>query len=318
MRNQLQIGHNMVAAADTDRGAPVPFHDASPAGGSTSRPLIGICTDSNSQLPAELAQRYGVEVVPLTVMVDDREYLEGFDLEVDDFYGLYAEGHKPKVEFGQPSPGQFAAAYDDLIAKGCTQILSIHTSASVSGTLKAARLAAHSAPVPIRLIDSRTARFGVSCCVWATAEALARGATAEQAAAVAEGMAPEVRTVFTLAGLDLLHHDTSGAADSHASEAPLHRVSTFVKGHSEVVGEVASLVEAVNAMAAYTLRAGRERGGLNVAVGSAHQALLPVADALTQALSGCGHINDVVQFRIGPSVGVESGPGTVGCVFYAP
>ena len=281
--------------------------------------MIGICTDSNSQLPVELADRYGIEVVPLTVMVDDREYLEGFDLDVDDFYGLFAEGHKPKVEFGQPSPGQFAAAYDDLIAKGCTQILSIHTSAAVSGTLKAARLAAHCSPLPIRLIDSRTARFGVSCCVWATAEAIANGATAEEAAAIAEAMAPNVQTVFTTAGLELLHHDTSGAADFHTRGTPLHRVSTFVKGHSEMVGEAGSLVEAVNAMATYTLRAGRDHGrGLNVAVGSAHQALLPVADALTQAISGCSHINDVVQFRIGPSVGNEAGPGTVGCVFYAP
>lgn len=281
--------------------------------------MIGICTDSNAQLPAELADRYGIEVVPLTVVVDEREYLEGFDLDVDDFYGLYADGHKPSVEFGQPSPGQFAAAYDDLIARGCTQILSIHTSAAVSDTLKAARLAAHSAPVPIRLIDSRTARFGVSCCVWATAEAVANGASTEQAAAVAETMAPRVRSVFTLEGLELLHRDTSGAADSDAHDAPLRRVSTFRDGHLETVGEVASLVEAVDAMATYTLRAGRTHGGgLNVAVGSGHQALLHVAEALARAMSGCAHVNEVVQFRIGPSVGVEAGPGAVGCVFYAP
>ena len=281
--------------------------------------MIGICTDSNSQLPAELADRYGIEVVPLTVMVDDREYLEGFDLDVDDFYGLYAEGHKPTVEFGQPSPGQFAAAYDDLIAKGCTQILSIHSSAAVSGTLKAARLAAHSAPVPIRLIDSHTTRLGVSCCVWATAEAIANGATAEHAVSIAEAMAPDVRNVFTRDGLDLLQHDTSGAAGAaHACGVALYKISTFRKGRAEPVGEAGSLVEAVNVMATYTLRAASKHGGVNVAVGSAHQALLPVAEALTQALSGCAHINDVVQFRVGPSVGVEAGPGTVGCVFYAP
>ena len=282
--------------------------------------MIGICTDSNSQLPATLADRYGIEVVPLTAVVDDREYLEGFDLDVDDFYGLYAEGHTPTVTFGQPSPGQFAAAYDDLIAKGCTQILSIHTSAAISTTLKAARLAAHSAPVPIRLVDSHTSRLGVSCCVWATAEAIANGASAEHAATIAEAMAPGVRTVFTRAGLDLLHHDTSGAAGAaHACSAPLHKISTYRRGQAETVGEAGSLVEAVNAMAAYTLRAARKhRRGLNVAVGSAHQALLPVAEALSQAITGCAHINEVVPFRIGPSVGVEAGPGTVGCVFYAP
>ena len=47
--------------------------------------MIGICTDSNSQLPDELAARFGIEVVPLTMVVDHREYLEGFDFDVDDF-----------------------------------------------------------------------------------------------------------------------------------------------------------------------------------------------------------------------------------------
>ena len=47
------------------------------------RSMIGICTDSNSQLPESLAQRYAVEVVPITVTVDGHEYLEGVDLDAD-------------------------------------------------------------------------------------------------------------------------------------------------------------------------------------------------------------------------------------------
>jgi len=47
--------------------------------------MIGICTDSNSQLPAALAHLYGVEVVPTTITVDDHDYLEGVDLDADRF-----------------------------------------------------------------------------------------------------------------------------------------------------------------------------------------------------------------------------------------
>ena len=43
--------------------------------------MIGICTDSNSQMPTALAERYDIEVVPVTVTVDDHEYLEGVDLD---------------------------------------------------------------------------------------------------------------------------------------------------------------------------------------------------------------------------------------------
>ena len=110
--------------------------------------MIGICTDSGSQLPASLAQRYGIEVVPLTVTVDGAEYMEGIDLDADAFYAKYTDGHRPAVSTSQPSPGQFAVAYDDLLARGCTEILSIHVSGAMSGTLNAARLAAHSLPTP--------------------------------------------------------------------------------------------------------------------------------------------------------------------------
>ena len=294
--------------------------------------MIGICTDSNSQLPDELAQRFGIEVVPLTMVIDHREYLEGFDFDVDDFYSLFAGGHRPSVEFIQPSPGQFAVAYDDLAARGCTQILSIHTSPQVSDTLKAARLAAHSAPVPVRLIDSHTSRFGVSCCVWAAAEAIAAGATLDEATAVAESLQPLLGNVFILAGLDLAGLDAGqglagheGSSGHHVADSPvLHtcarqrKVMTLVDGQFQTVREVDNLVDAVNAMSGYIRCRSDHAGGrgLNVAIGSAHQALRPVAEALTAAVGNCRHVNEVVQFRVGPSVGIETGPGTIGCVMY--
>jgi hypothetical protein len=41
-----------------------------------------------------------------------------------------------------------------------------------------------------------------------------------------------------------------------------------------------------------------------------------MAGSLERALGGCAHVRDVVRFRIGPSVGVDTGAGTVGCVVF--
>lgn len=275
--------------------------------------MIGICTDSNSQLPPELAERYGIEVVPLTVRVDGREHLEGFDLDVDDFYALYVDGRRPTVEFDEPSPGQFALAYDDLVGRGCTQILSVHTTSATSATLRAARLAAHSAPVPVRLVDSRTARFGVSCCVWAAADAIAAGADLDHAATVAETLAPSIGNVFIATGLA-------------ACRQPYRTVYSLVDDVLQTVCRVDSVADAANAMAAFVLRFRTDledvsaetshNGRLHVAVGSAHRDTLPVAQAIAHAVGESARVIDVVHFRLGPSVGVESGPGTVGCVMF--
>ncbi len=277
--------------------------------------MIGICTDSNSQMPAGLAERYGVEIVPLTVGIDGREYLEGYDLDIDDFYGLYADGHRPRVCFVEPSPGQFAVAYDDLVARGCTQILSVHTAASASCTLRAARLAAHSAPVPVRLVDSGTARFGVSATVWAAGEAIAAGASLDEAAAVAESLAPSIGNVFIAWGLGL-NRPQAGEC------SPARRSVYSLEGESlRAVAHVGNVADAVNAMADFTLRHGAHVEGetgrrLCVAVGHAHRNTSPIAEALAHAVGESAQVLEVVQFRFGPSVAIESGPGTVGCVMF--
>lgn len=272
--------------------------------------MIGICTDSNSQLPAHLRDRFGVEIVPITVIIDDAEYLEGVDLDADAFYERFAGGHHPEVSTSSPSPGQFALAYDNLATRGCTQILSIHVSSAANGTLNAARLAAHSSPVPVRLVDSGTAGFGVSCCVWAAGEAIANGASLDEAAVVAETLAPKIGNVFIVAALDLMHAG-GRAAGSLSGEGIA--ILTLREGQVEVLQRVASVVDAVNAMAAYVLQWGPK---LRVAIGIADRDGMPISEALAQAVGESANVVEVVRYRFGPSIGVHTGPGAAGCFVF--
>jgi DegV family protein with EDD domain len=272
--------------------------------------MIGICTDSNSQLPPELAERFGVELVPITVIIDDTEYLEGVDLDADGFYALFADGHHPEVSTSQPSPGQFALAYDNLADRGCTQILSIHVSSASSGTLNAARLAAHNSPVPVRLVDSGTASFGVSCCVWAAAEAIANGATIDEAAVLAESLASQIGNVFIVGALDLVQ--AGGRAAGSLSGDGI-AVLTLRDGQVEVLERATSVVDAVNAMATYVLAWGPR---LRVAIGIADAKGSPISEALAQAVGESASVIEMVRYRVGPSVGAHTGPGTAGCFVF--
>jgi DegV family protein with EDD domain len=266
--------------------------------------MIGICTDSNSQLPETLAQRYGVEVVPVTVTVDDHDYLEGVDLDADRFYEMLAAEPPPRVSTSQPSAGQFAAAYDALLHKGCDGILSIHVTAATSGSLNAARLAARLLPIPVRLVDSGTAGFGVSCCVWAAAEAIAMGATMDRAVQVAESLTPHIGAVFLVGELNVVR------AGDELVGVP---VMTQHEGRLDVVSRVNSLSEAVDAMSTKALGWGPR---LNVAVGVGERIGEPLSEALVRRLSKAVNVVEVVRYRIGPSVGVYAGPATVGCFMF--
>lgn len=276
---------------------------------------IGLCTDSNSQIPPDLAARFGVEVVPLTVVVDDHDYLDGVDIDADGFYAMFADGHRPAVETSQPSPGQFAAAYEDLVASGCTEILSVHACATASGTLNAARLAAHNATVPVRLVDSGTVSFGVSCCVWAAGEAIAAGASLDEAARVAESLAPSIGNVFVIGGLELLRAsgwatgDLDGDVGAGTGRGTGIPVLTFRDGRVQVVERVGTADAAVQVMAEFLAGWG---DGLKVALGIADRRAAPVTEALHAALSRADSVVEVIDYRLGPSIAEHTGPGTAG------
>lgn len=273
--------------------------------------MIGICTDSNSQLPAALASRYGIEVVPLTVTIDGVDYLEGVDIDADDFYANYRGGTCPNVSASQPSPGQFAVAYEELAARGCTEILSIHVTSAMSGTINAARLAAHSVPMPVRLVDSGTASFGVSCCVWAAAAAIEQGASLDDAAMIAEQLSPSIGNVFMVGALNYLHVGGRGRdVDLSGAGVP---VMSFRDAQVTVIQRAASTLDAINAMAAYTLNWGTR---VRVAIGHSDAGSAPLADGLEEALGETAGVSEIIRYRIGPSIGAHTGPGTIGCFMF--
>ena len=281
--------------------------------------MIGLVTDSNAQLPVELAERYRVEVVPLTVTIDGESFLEGVDLDADAFYRRFEGGRRPQVSTSQPSPGAFARAFRALADRGADHILSVHIGSAVSGTVNSARLGAVAAPVPVRVVDTGTVSFGVACCVWEAGEALAAGASLEEAARVAEQVGTSVGTVFTVAALDLARAGGRLAAPAPGPEggdptpAEAVPVLTMAGGEMKVVGRAADLDGAVDAMAASVLAAGPS---LRVGVGVADAAGAALSTALEQRLACAPAVREVVRYRIGPSVGAHTGPGTAGAFFY--
>jgi fatty acid-binding protein DegV len=262
-------------------------------------PVIGIVIESSAELPMTVARRFGIEVVPVTVTVDGVDHLDGVDLDRDDFAMSISTSpdERPAVGTSEPSSGQFALAYDALVGRGCTAILSVHASAATSGSLNAARLAARTVEVPVRLVDSGTVGAGVALAAWAAAEAVEAGADLDAAAAVAEVTGPQVSTVFVV---QTLAHPVDGLP-----------VLTVTDGQVQLVDRVPSMVDAVAVMAGFVI----ERGpSARAVIGVAHPAADPVGEALEAACGESAAIAEVVRHRAGPSVIAQTGPGTLGVV----
>jgi len=273
--------------------------------------MIGIVVDSNSQMPASLVERFRITVVPLPVTVNGVQYLEGVDLDADAFYARFETG-TPEVSTAQPSPGQLAVAYDSLVAAGAEEILSVHIGSSVSGTVNAARVAAADAAVPVRVVDTGTASFGITLCAWAAAEAIADGAGVEEAALAAEQTAGTIENVFVVKGLGLARSGgrlATEAVDDGPDGIP---VLSMTAGSMHVVGHAADLDTAADLMAAQ-VRAGGP--GLRVGIGVADRGVAGLWDLLEERLADAANVREVVRYRVGPTVGAHTGPGTGGVMW---
>lgn len=279
---------------------------------STSR--IGIVVDSNSQMPADLARRFGIEIVPLTVTVDGVDHLEGVDLDADTFYGFWSGDRAPTIETSQPSPGLFVDAYDRLKRDGATEIVSIHIAESMSGTLNSARLAAGLVDVPVRLVDTGTASFGISCCAWAAADEVAAGADVETAAAVAEQRAAGLHTTFVVGVPALIDRSgRGGAVEVEQAAADGVPVLAMTGPDLSVLTTVTDIDDAVEAMVTDALAWDPSSpDGLRIAIGTSDASSEAMSSALTTALDGRAGVAEVLQYRIGPSIGAHTGPGTSG------
>lgn len=138
---------------------------------------IRIVTDSTCDLPQEIVNALDITVVPLYIHVGQESYLDAVDMSRQEFYTRLPHfDHHPQT--ASPGPEMFRDVYQRLGDDGADEILSIHISASLSGTLNTAQLAAESTEtVPVTVLDSRQLSMGTGFLVEAAAKAVAAGQT---------------------------------------------------------------------------------------------------------------------------------------------
>ena len=275
---------------------------------------IAIVTDSTAQLPAELAARLGVWVVPITITIDGVDHEEGVDLDADGFYERYVEG-ETVVTTSAPSPGRIVATYEQAVAEGATGIVSIHVGADHSATGDAAAIAARLVDVPVEIVDTGLASFGVALAVWAAVDARRDGGGIDACASAARRILPSIGSVFVLdagvlprrsgrfAALDL-----GAGADGAPTGVPVY---FYGDGVFAEVGVAVDEIDAARLMAERIVASRPSR----IASGLAGSDTADVTAALERAFSDLDA--DVVTYRVGPSVAAHTGPRTAGAFFVA-
>jgi DegV family protein with EDD domain len=166
-----------------------------------------IVTDSGVDLfPQQMAGLdIDIHVVPLIVTLDGKSYREGVDIQPDEFYPLLAATDGLPTT-SQPSVGDFAETYRRLAATD-PDILSIHMTSGLSGTVNSARAGAELVPeANVTIVDTKTLSAAPGWQVEAAARALKAGWSKEQILALMERIGAATDSIYTLKDLRYLIH----------------------------------------------------------------------------------------------------------------
>ena len=162
---------------------------------------IKIVTDSSVTIEPEVAKELDITIVPLSVMVDGVVYSDA-DLEEGEFLRLMQSSRNlPKTS--QPPVGVFADVFEHLAEDGA-QIISIHMSHALSGTVEAARQGATLANADVTVVDSSFTDQAMKFQVTEAAKMAKEGASLEEILAKIEEVKEKTELYIGLSTLENL------------------------------------------------------------------------------------------------------------------
>ncbi len=277
-----------------------------------------IVTDTGMDITPEQGAGLDIHYIPLIFTLDGRTYRSGIDIQPDEFYQLLASTESfPTTSL--PSPGEFVELYRKVAEKD-PEILSIHISSGLSGTVQTARAAAAMVPeIDITVVDTKTLSGAEGWQVVAAARAAKAGWPKEKILAAVEQVSAATDTLYTLATLKYLIH---GGRISHlkgllASVLNIKPIIGVEKERGTYVqrGMGRTLKQATLALA--DLIAHQYAPGTAMRMQVMHGHNMEGAALLKEKLDQLFRCTWLPTSSIAPVLGAHTGAGLVGVV-YAP
>jgi DegV family protein with EDD domain len=277
-------------------------------------PRIALVTDSTATLPSESAWRLGIAVVPLQVIIRGEPHREA-DPETSSLL-VEALRAKDSATTSGPSPEDFAAVYRAAAATGATGVVSLHLSAELSATVKTAELAAKDAPIPVRVIDSRTVAMALGFAAVAAAEAGRAGKDLEAVAEVAQKQSAAASAFFYVDTLEFLRRGgrIGSARALLGSALAMKPILHVADGRVEPLEKVRTSAKAIARLAEIAVeRVGGDGGSVDLAVQhlAAPERAGELAERLAARLPG---LREVTVSEVGAVIGAHVGPGVLGVI----
>jgi DegV family protein with EDD domain len=275
-----------------------------------------IVSDRAADLAPEQLVDMDIHFVPLRIELEGKSYLSGIDLQPNDFYQLLSKTDSFPTT-SQPSAGDFAELYRSLAQKD-PDILSVHVSSGLSGTIDSARAAAQMVPeANVTIIDSLTLSCPLGWQVEAAARGIAAGWSIKSITKRLQDIGRQSTGVFTLPVLKYLIHGgrishMRGLVASKLNIKPIISVDK-ITGKYISIGQEVTFKRAINKMAELVTNSYPEGTPLRIQLLHGNNLEgLAILRARLEQLFKCTFLPTT---PIAPVLGAHTGPGIVGMSF---
>ncbi|MEN2466783.1 DegV family protein [Ornithinibacillus sp. JPR2-1] len=278
---------------------------------------VTIMADSASDLTKDYFTEYGMEMVSLTVHLEDKDYKDGIDITPKNVFDAMREGKSPKTS--QVSPQTFKSIFTEY-AKSNQTLIYLAFSSELSGTYQTAKMMEQEVKedypdADISIIDTKCASIGYGLVVLNAARLAKEGKSKEEIIDDAKKRALHMEHIFTVDDLEYLKRGgrvskTAAFVGTLLNIKPILHVEDGkliplekMRGTKKLLGRMVELME--------------ERGGNfeNQVIGISHGDDLERAEALAKMIKDKFGVKEVVIEFVGSAIGAHSGPGTLALFF---
>ena len=273
---------------------------------------VKIVTDRTADLPPDLAESLGISVIPLNVHFGTDVFKDGIDIKPDEFYQRLTSGAQLPTT-SQPNVGEFLSLYNDL-AKSNEEIVSVHISDKLSGTLNSARQAKdqYEGNTRIETVDSKHGSMGLGLIAVHASKVAKNGGSVDD---VVNAINQSIDSVKFFALLDTLEYLQKGGriGKARAFMGNLLKLKPIL---STKEGEVFPFERARSRTKGVDRIFSLVQEGLPVSdLAVFYSTTKSEAEDLAARLNPFISSGEIIMSQIGPVVGTHAGPGVLGVAF---
>lgn len=280
---------------------------------SMAKPVM-ITADSTCDMPIDILRRNRVELAPLSVLLDNKSYLDGVEITPDDIYAFYNRtGKLPKT--AAVPPGQYTDLFSKYVEKGYA-VVHLSLSSSISSSYQNACVAAEEFE-DVYIIDSENLCCGIGLLVLKACDLRDEGREAKEIAQQLKRDKEKVRTSFVLDKLDFLYKGgrCSGIAALGANLLSLKPCIEVHQGTMEVAKKYRGKLE--NAYKQYTADRISGRTDLDLTrVVIAHSGIPEAQISMVRRIvEKNAAFEEIIIARAGCTITAHCGPNTLAVIY---